>query len=175
TRYESDQFLAQNGYLQGPPTVEPRPGKERDEVKKPLEPQDLPVQKNKALPKQADKLPPKQAGVTVDESAAKKQQADCAAKLNLPVETTNKLGIKLILIPPAGAALPKAYYLGKYEVTQRQWEQVMGYNPSQYGPKEAKVAGMDTSMFPVERVSWFDCLEYCNKLSEREGLKPYYE
>ena len=83
--------------------------------------------------------------------------------------------MKLILIPPAGAALPKPYYLGKYEVTQREWEQVMGYNPSQFGPKHEKVAGMDTSMFPVERVSWFDSVEYCNKLSEREGLKPYYE
>ena len=111
----------------------------------------------------------------VEEKEAKKQQEDWAAKLKLPVEATSKTGMKLILIPPAGAALPQPYYLGKYEVTQREWEQVMGYNPSQYGPKEAKVAGMDTSMFPVERVSWFDCVEYCNKLSEREGLKPYYE
>lgn len=175
TLYESDRFLAQNGYLQGPPTVEPRPGKELDEVKKPLDSKDLPAQKDKALPKQADNLPPKRAGVTVDESAAKKQQADCAAKLNLPVETMNKLGIKLILIPPASSALPKPYYLGKYEVTQRQWEQVMGYNPSQYNPQHEKLAGMDTSTFPVERVSWFDSVEFCNKLSEREGLKPYYE
>src|SRR5262249_42129602 len=86
-----------------------------------------------------------------------------------------KIGMNLILIPPAGAALPTPYYLGKYEVTQRQWEQVMGYNPSQYGPTNMKVAGMDTSMFPVERVSWFDCVEFCNKLSDRESLKPDYE
>ena len=51
----------------------------------------------------------------------------------------------------------------------------MGYNPSQFGPQHEKVAGMDTSKFPVERVSWFDSVEFCNKLSEREGLKPYYE
>ena len=74
--------------------------------------------------------------MTLDENAAKKQQEDWAAKLKLPVEATNKIGMKLILIPPAGAALPKPYYLGKYEVTQGEWEQVMGYNPSQDGPKQ---------------------------------------
>src|SRR5262249_27647057 len=109
------------------------------------------------------------------QQAAKKQQEDCAAKLHLPVETTNKLGMKLVLIPPAGAARPKPYYLGKYEVTQRQGEEVMGYNPRPFNPPHEKLAGMDTSMFPVERVSWFDCVEFCNKLSEREGLPPYYE
>ena len=109
------------------------------------------------------------------EKEAKKQQEEWAAKLKLPVEATNKIGMKMILIPPAGAALPKAYYLGKYEVTQGEWEKVMGYNPSGFGPKNAKVAGMDTSKFPVEMVSWFDSVEFCNKLSEREGLKPYYD
>ena len=63
-------------------------------------------------------------------------------------------------------------------MTQGEWEKVMGYNPSAFGPKgirHAKVAGMDTSQFPVETVSWFDSVEFCNKLSEQEGLKPYYD
>ena len=51
----------------------------------------------------------------------------------------------------------------------------MGYNPSGFGPKNAKVAGMETGQFPVEQVNWFDCVEFCNKLSKQEVLKPYYE
>ena len=111
---------------------------------------------------------------TFSEKEAKKLQEDWATKLQLPVEATNKIGMKLILIPPAGKAL-QAYYLGKYEVTQGEWEKVMGYNPSYFNAKNAKVAGLDTSHFPVEQVSWLDSVEFCNKLSEREGLKPYYE
>ncbi len=95
--------------------------------------------------------------------------------LGVPVEATSKGGMKLILIPPAGAWLPKAYYLGKCEVTQGEWELVMGYNPSGFGPKNPRMAGRDTSKYPVEQVSWLDSLEFCNKLSAREGMKPYYE
>jgi len=116
--------------------------------------------------------PPPFVPLNLAEKEAKKLQEDTAAKLKLPVEATNKIGMKLLLIPPAGAALPEAYYLGKYEVTQGEWEKVMRYNPSRFGPQNAKVA--DTSKFPVEMVSWYDCVEFCNKLSEQEGLKPYY-
>ena len=56
------------------------------------------------------------------------------------------------------------FYLGKYEVTQKEWNEVMGSNP-------AKFQGDD---LPVETVSWYDCVEYCNKRSLKEGLKPYY-
>jgi sulfatase modifying factor 1 len=71
----------------------------------------------------------------------------------------------------------KPFYLGQYEVTQGEWEKVMGKNPSAFsksGKDKDKVAGMNTSRFPVESVSWFDCVAFCNKLSEMEGLKPYY-
>ncbi|MFT3868307.1 MAG: SUMF1/EgtB/PvdO family nonheme iron enzyme [Nibricoccus sp.] len=57
-----------------------------------------------------------------------------------------------------------SFYLGKYEVTQKEWLAVMGDNPSQF-------KGDD---LPVEMVSWYDCIEYCNKRSLQEGLKPYY-
>ncbi|MDP4183144.1 MAG: SUMF1/EgtB/PvdO family nonheme iron enzyme [Bacillota bacterium] len=56
------------------------------------------------------------------------------------------------------------FYIGKYEITQKQWVEVMGSNPSVY-------KGDD---LPVESVSWYDCVEYCNNRSIKEGLKPYY-
>ena len=118
--------------------------------------------------------PPLVAPPPLDHTNAAGVQRLWAKKLKLPVETTNRLGIKLVLIPP-GSLVDHAYYLGKYEVTQGEWQEVMNYNPSFFGPKNPKVAGMDTSKFPVEQVSWFDSVEYCNKLSDRDGLKPYYE
>jgi formylglycine-generating enzyme required for sulfatase activity len=56
------------------------------------------------------------------------------------------------------------FYIGKYEVTQKEWTEVMGSNPSQF----------KGGTLPVETVSWYDCVEYCNKRSVEDGLKPYY-
>jgi formylglycine-generating enzyme required for sulfatase activity len=56
------------------------------------------------------------------------------------------------------------FYLGKYEVTQKEWAEVMGSNPSQF----------QGDNLPVETVSWYDCIEYCNQRSLKEGLKPCY-
>jgi len=56
------------------------------------------------------------------------------------------------------------FYLSKYEVTQKEWMDVMGNNPSAF----------KGSTLPVETVSWYDCVEYCNKRSIQEGLQPCY-
>jgi len=56
------------------------------------------------------------------------------------------------------------FCIGKYEVTQKDWVEVMGGNPSTFKEDD----------LPVETVSWYDCVEYCNKRSLREGLKPIY-
>jgi formylglycine-generating enzyme required for sulfatase activity len=59
-----------------------------------------------------------------------------------------------------------SFYMGKYEVTQKEWRKVMGNNPSYFNIK-----GED---LPVESVSWNDAVKYCNKRSEMEGLNPAY-
>jgi formylglycine-generating enzyme required for sulfatase activity len=57
-----------------------------------------------------------------------------------------------------------SFYIGKYEVTQKKWREAMGSNPSYFKGDN----------LPVERVSWYDAIEYCNKRSQREGLTPAY-
>jgi formylglycine-generating enzyme required for sulfatase activity len=83
-----------------------------------------------------------------------------------PTETAsvNSIGMQFELIPAGkfkmgfGAhqvTLTKPFYLGVYEVTQEQYERVMGTNPSDFnGAKN-----------PVEQVSWEDAVEFCRKLS----------
>ncbi len=56
------------------------------------------------------------------------------------------------------------FLIGKFEVTQAEWTRVMGSNPSYREGED----------LPVERVSWYDAVEFCNRLSEREGLKRKY-
>jgi formylglycine-generating enzyme len=60
--------------------------------------------------------------------------------------------------------IPKPYMIGTYEVTQQQWEAVMGSNPSAF-----KGAGL-----PVEQVSWNDAVKFCNALSNFVGRDPAY-
>src|SRR5262249_26582368 len=64
--------------------------------------------------------------------------------------------------------ISRDFYLGAYEVTQRQWKAVMGGNPS-YFCKEGRgrllVQGTDTSDFPVEQVSWKDAFTFLDRLS----------
>ena len=57
-------------------------------------------------------------------------------------------------------------YVCKYPVTQKEYESVMGYNPSEF-------AGNPEN--PVEIVTWYDAVMYCNKLSKKEKLKPMYK
>ncbi|MBI3469015.1 MAG: SUMF1/EgtB/PvdO family nonheme iron enzyme, partial [Planctomycetes bacterium] len=82
--------------------------------------------------------------------------------------------------PKHKVILTEPIYLGVHEVTQADYEKVMGKNPSYFattGPDKAsveKVAGMDTTSHPVEGVSWNDAAEFCVKLSQQEKLKPFY-
>jgi formylglycine-generating enzyme required for sulfatase activity len=73
--------------------------------------------------------------------------------------------------------ITKPYLMGIHEVTQQQYEDVMHVNPSHFSPKgkgQIRVDGVDTRSFPVETVTWYDAVEFCNRLSELDGYKPYY-
>ncbi len=62
--------------------------------------------------------------------------------------------------PDKDGVCVKAFYLGKYEVTQGQWQEIMGKNPSEFQK------GDD---YPVERVSWDDVQEFIGKLNRQSG------
>ena len=65
--------------------------------------------------------------------------------------------------PAHEVAITSGFYIGKYEIRQRQWESVMGDNPSfRPGPNR-----------PVEQVSWFDAREFVGRLNAAAGDSLY--
>lgn len=58
------------------------------------------------------------------------------------------------------------YYISKYEVTQSEFASLMGFNPS--------YCVGNSGNNPVENITYFDAADYCNKMSQKEGLIPYY-
>ena len=99
---------------------------------------------------------------------------------------TNSIGMEFVLIPAGSfemgcgssesesncdadeqprhsVRISRPFYLGKYEVTQRQWEAVMGSNPSEFRDSNR----------PVEMVSWEDVQEFIKKLNAKEGHTRY--
>lgn len=119
----------------------------------------------------------------------------------LPRELTNSLGLRMTLIlpgrflmgSPEGEAerfphegprheveISYAFYIGTVPVTQQEYERVMGVNPSHFsasGPGREAVRGLETRRFPVDRVSWEDAMQFCQRLSalplERAARRTY--
>ena len=105
------------------------------------------------------------------------------ARAQAPKEITNSIGMKLVLITKGTfmvgspkseegrrpqesqheVTISKDYYLGVYEVTQAQYEKVMGKNPSHF---QGAIVGNENADLPVENVSWDDAVEFCKKLSD---------
>ncbi len=67
--------------------------------------------------------------------------------------------------PQHTVKITRPFYLGAHQVTQGHYQVVMGNNPSDF-------KGSDD--LPVESVSWFDAITFCNRLSEREKRTPSY-
>jgi formylglycine-generating enzyme required for sulfatase activity len=66
---------------------------------------------------------------------------------------------------PVHAVTLHDFYMGKYEVTQKEYAAIMGNNPS----------GFKGDNLPVDKANWFEAVEYCNRLSEKEGLTLVYQ
>jgi formylglycine-generating enzyme len=66
--------------------------------------------------------------------------------------------------PVHEVTITRAFMMSRTQVTMKQYRVVMGYNPSHFG-------GPD---LPVEQVSWFEAVEFCNRLSLLVGLNPCY-
>ncbi len=82
--------------------------------------------------------------------------------------------------PQHRVVLTRPIYLGKHEVTQKDYRKVMGKNPSFFAKTGTnpqlvvKVLTLDTANHPVENVSWYDAAEFCAKLSQLEKRQPFY-
>ena len=104
--------------------------------------------------------------------AAKSAQKELAKSLGKLIEAKIDLGkgvkLEMVLIPAGKfmmgypgkdneVTLTKPFYMGKYEVTQEQWQAVMGSNPS-----DAKGLKL-----PVNNVTWNDCKDFARKLNAK--------
>jgi formylglycine-generating enzyme required for sulfatase activity/tRNA A-37 threonylcarbamoyl transferase component Bud32 len=106
----------------------------------------------------------------------------------LPPTFQNSIGMEFVIVPRGKAwlgggedrpgdrevAFPADFYLGKYEVTQEEWEKVMGENRSDFSrngflrDRVKDIPDADLKRFPVESVSWDQCQAFVAKLNRRE-------
>ena len=77
-----------------------------------------------------------------------------------------------VFIAGRNITIRPALWACDHEVTQAEYQSVMGSNPSYFTNNPAE--GETRENRPVENVSWYDCLVYCNKRSMSEGLTPCY-
>lgn len=83
-----------------------------------------------------------------------------------PVKAALAEGVTYKNVDKLMIAVPgKEFSILATEVTQELYESVMGENPSKFNGEKN---------LPVEQVSWYDAVEFCNKLSKEAGLEPAY-
>jgi len=68
----------------------------------------------------------------------------------------------------------EGFYMGTYEVTQDQYYKVMRLNPSEFKNGIHITKGEYYGSRPVDNVSWYNAIKFCNLLSIQEGLSPAY-
>jgi formylglycine-generating enzyme required for sulfatase activity len=75
-------------------------------------------------------------------------------------------------VKPHPVHITRPFYVGVHEVTQRQFQTVMGTNPSWHsktGGGAALVRGLETARLPVENVSWHEAVAFCTRLSDLQA------
>ena len=110
--------------------------------------------------KKAEKAPAKKPSAKKAEKAPAKKAATKAPAVAPAAETTMialPRGVELAMVRIPG----KDYWMGKFQVTQAQWEAVMGENPSEFPDAEN----------PVENVSWNDCQKFLKKINAQPAAK----
>jgi formylglycine-generating enzyme required for sulfatase activity len=119
-----------------------------------------------------------------NETGIAEEVASLIHDLRLDKSMTNSIGLEMLLIPSGSfiiwhesttesgirfisplhqVIISRPFYLGKYPVTQEQWEAVMESNPSNFKGRTN----------PVENVSWDDAQEFIKRLNAREGHNRY--
>jgi uncharacterized protein YjdB len=79
--------------------------------------------------------------------------------------------------PQHEVTLTKGYYMGTYQISQGVYKGVMGYNPSYFNVEEGEELEQYAEyvdLWPVDSVTWYDAVEFCNKLSLMRGLTRAY-
>ena len=156
-----------------------RPGSgPKPPAKPPAKPPEKPPAKPRPKPKPAPKPPakaPLDRPVTILNAPASTEPED-PIYLTESFEIGDDLTVAMVLVPPGTftmgspngeeddqplhrVTISMPFYLGKFEVTQRQWTAVMGSNPSRF-------QGDD---LPVEQITWGDAQEFLKRLNARTG------
>jgi uncharacterized protein (TIGR02996 family) len=120
------------------------------------------------------------------------ERGDPRALLYRHRRLTNSIGMQFVLVPPGKflmgspemeavresdegpqheVEITQPFYLGSYQVTQEEYQKVMGSNPSRFsagGGGKRKVKKRDTRRFPVDSVTWEEAMAFCRLLTEKE-------
>ncbi|QEL16664.1 protein kinase domain-containing protein [Limnoglobus roseus] len=135
------------------------------------------------FPRNLERIPNDNSVAAVQPTRPTVQSAE-----SLPATFKNSIGMEFVRVPKGAGwlggggrqpgetkvVIEQDFYLGKYEVTQEEWEAVTGLNPSNFvrngaGDDRLKgIADADLKRFPVDYVSWDDCQVFIARLNKNE-------
>ena len=113
--------------------------------------------------------------VTASQKAWAKYLGVTSHQKVFPIDKAGKVTVEMLLLPPGKywrgdekkpvtVTLTQPLWVGKYEVTQQQYEAVMGRNPSHF-----RKQGPDAALYPIEKMSHLSAVKFCKTASENTG------